>query len=221
MMTSLMWVNGNIVLRKTSNYYAEFRDETDRFNKKQEQMLDRRMRVLRRQERVSSHALLKTRYEAEQLRQSLRANKDRSLDLGEYDALKVYQRGQEYGRSTGPHERLQHASVTHNAHLQPPPPPSTSTSSSHGTTLPPIWGKNTMTTKHKMTPITQVAKPRRRTVNRSKLFVQCQAKALSLRALRNNKASVMLELQAGSDPTGSRSVSGSHSQLSGSALSLE
>ena len=102
---SQLRVRGKVIntvgMKRTANFYAEFRDETRSFNKKEDQMLHRQLRVLQRQERVANHALRKTRQEAERLRTCVRNTSERTLDLSEYDEIKRQQRFANY-RGTPP-----------------------------------------------------------------------------------------------------------------------
>ena len=104
--TKPLKISGKVInsvgMKRTANFYAEFRDETSRFNKKEDTMLQRQLRVLQRQERVANHALRKTRQEAERLRKCVRDSSDRTLDLTEYDELKKHQRFANMYASTSP-----------------------------------------------------------------------------------------------------------------------
>lgn len=79
--------------RNTAQLYAEYRDDVENYNKKQQVLLQRHLRVLRRQERVADSFIRKNRREIEQIKDELTTRDDitqRSMNLEEYDELKCF-----------------------------------------------------------------------------------------------------------------------------------
>jgi hypothetical protein len=79
--------------RNTAELYAEFRDDVDKYNKKQEVLLQKHIRYIRRQERIMNSIIKKSKNEIVQLRDDLMDNSEpRSINLQEYDNIKHYQK---------------------------------------------------------------------------------------------------------------------------------
>ena len=146
--------------RNTASLYAEYRDEVDKYNKKQEVLLQRHLRVIRRQERVTQGVIKKCRQEVRQIKVDIKNTESHSMDLSDYDALKEFQRivgGN--GFRTDPNYS----------------PPQVTPRNGAGVKLPPLWQRSDSETMESKQGIN------------SRYLGTGRPKALSLRALRSKK----------------------------------
>ncbi|ELU00129.1 hypothetical protein CAPTEDRAFT_189752 [Capitella teleta] len=75
---------------------SELSDQVNKMNRQEEKMLQRRLRVLRKQERVAEHLMDRDIHDAERLRRFIDDKNGRAIDLNQYDTRKSTHKSDNY-----------------------------------------------------------------------------------------------------------------------------
>ncbi len=90
----------NVTRQELPRMGSEYSDEVSKINKKEDIMLERKIRFLERQEKISQSLLKKNKNEIERLKASISNNSYRSTDLTQYDQLKAHDRANSHHTTT-------------------------------------------------------------------------------------------------------------------------